>query len=130
MLIGPRVRVYDSGPIVAHNHLAVVILGGSDVGRQVADLSEPFIFRPEGSPFYVRQPQGDSPGASEYTGVSAAGIGNPGSLGIEDQTYVALVKKTGPDAEGYVMEAQCRYRNEDNTLLITDVLDLSKILDQ
>src|SRR4051794_5916402 len=47
MLIGPRVRVYDSGPIVAHNHLAVVILGGSDVGRQVADLSEPFIFRPE-----------------------------------------------------------------------------------
>jgi hypothetical protein len=107
MLIGPRVRVYDSGPIVAHNHLAVVIMSRAG-GKQVVDSSGPLIFRPEGSPFYVRQPDGDSPGPSEYAEGDAEGVGDPEFLGIEDQRYVAVVKKTGPEAEGYVMEAQCR----------------------
>lgn len=130
MIIGPRVRVYDSGPIVAHNHLVVMIMGRVPLGRQAVDLSEPFVFRPEGSPFHVRQPQGDSPGASEYASIDSAGVGDPEFLGIEDQRYVAVVKKTGPEAEGYVLEAQCRYRNQDNTILITDALDLSQIMDQ
>lgn len=132
MLIGPRARVYDSGPIVAHNHLVVTIMGGLPVvhDSQAVDLSQPFVFRPEGSPFHVRQPAGDSPGASEYVNIGDQGVGDPEFLSIEDQRYVALVKKTGPEAEGYVMEVQCRYRNQDNTLLITDALDLSQILDQ
>lgn len=130
MLVGPRVRVYDSGPIVAHNHLIVTLVGGRPLGSQAADLSEPFVFRPKGSPFHVRQPQGDSPGASEYATVDAQGVGDPEFFGVENQRYVALVKKTGPDAEGYILEAQCVYRNQDNTRSITDALDLFQIVDQ
>lgn len=129
MLLGPRVRVHDSGPIVAHNHLAVVIAGG--LGRQVVDLSPPFTFRPEGSPFHVRQPEGDSPGASEYAAVNDRGftcIDESIGSDIIDHRYIAVVKKTGPAAEGYVMEAQCRYRNQDNMTLITDPLERSLYL--
>jgi hypothetical protein len=122
--------VYDSGPIVAHSHLVVAVVGGDRSFRQVVDLSPPLVFRPEGSPFYVRQPEGGSPGASEYDFAGDVGIGDLEFVGIEDQRYVAVVKKTGPEVEGYVMEAQCEYRNQDGTLLITDVLDLFLTLDQ
>lgn len=130
MLIGPRVRVYDSGPIVAHNHLVVMLMGGVPLGSQEADVSAPFVFRPEGKPFHVRQPQGDSPGASAYASVGAQGVGEPEFVSSEDQRYVAVVKKTGPEAEGYVLEAKCEYRNQDTTTFIIDARDLFQIMDQ
>ena len=130
MFLGPRARVFDSGPIVAHNHLVVMLLGGTPVFSQAIDVSAPFVFRPEGSPYYVRQPEGDSPGASEYISIGEQGVGDPEFFGIDNQRYVAVVKKTGPEAEGYIMEVQCRYRNQDNSPLITDAFDLSKIVDQ
>jgi hypothetical protein len=130
-LIGPRVRVSDSGPIVARNHLVVMITDRSLIlGSQAVDLSPPLVFQPTDSPFYVRQPEGDSPGASEWVGGGHIGIGDLEFVGIEDQRYVVVVKKTGPEAEGYVMEAQCSYRNQGNTVSITDPLELFKIADQ
>jgi hypothetical protein len=125
ILLGALFRVEDSGPIVAHNHL-VVVAAGVDTGIQVVDLSPASLFQPEGSPFHVRIPLGDSPGASEYVRMRL-GLVHP--FHIRDQ-YVAVVKKTGPEAEGYVLEMQCEYKNEDNTVSITDPISFDRIIDQ
>ena len=125
ILLGARFRVEDSGPIVAHNHL-VVVVAGADTGIQAVDLSPPSLFRPEGSPFYVRQPEGDSPGASEYVRMQ---LGLVYPFGPRDQ-FVAVVKKTGPEAEGYVLEMQCEYKNENGTVSITDPISVDRIIDQ
>ena len=123
ILLGARFSVEDSGPIVAHNHL-VVVAAGADTGIQAVDLSPASLFQPEGKPFHVRIPQGDSPGASEYVRMRFGLV--PSGL----QEYVAVVKKTGPEAEGYVLEMQCEYRDEDNTVSITDPIFFDRIIDQ